>query len=112
LFIGAATEAADRRVVRVDHGRVRIGSEKCQDGTGVVVVAVAQDEGVGAGEIDAEGGCVGDERRPLAGVEEETFFAAIDPRGEAVFGHHIGRGFVVDDEGDRDRRGHGLSVSG
>ena len=81
-------------------------------GRGDAGVAVAEDEGAGARETDAERRGVGDECGALAGVEEEAFLSGIDPRGEAVFGYQLRRGLVVDDKGDRDGRSHGRSVSG
>ena len=53
-LVWAATETADGCVVRVNHGRVRVDGEERGYGASVVIVAVAQDKGVGLREVDIE----------------------------------------------------------
>ncbi len=52
----------------------------------MVVVAVAQHDGIGAFQGDAEHVCIHAQGRSLAGVEEEAPMLGFDPHGQAVLG--------------------------
>ena len=51
----------------------------------MVIVAMAEYDGVGPREIDAELRSVVLQHHALAGVEEHAVAASVDPVGEAVF---------------------------
>jgi len=68
---------------------------KFEEPAGVVVVAVADGDGIGGGEVDAEGFCVLLDGHALAGVPEDFVTLVIHPNGEAVLGYEAGASDAV-----------------
>jgi hypothetical protein len=56
----------------------------------MIVMAVAEHDGVRHSEVDAELGGVVLQRHALSGVEQDTMRAGVDPIGEAVFAEQAG----------------------
>ena len=59
-------------------------AENLAEAAGMVVVAMAEDDCLGCGRVDAERRGVGGEREPLPGVEEDPAIAQFDPDSQAV----------------------------
>lgn len=88
--------------VQVQHGH-RGGGKRVGESADVVVVSVADDDGVGGREIDAEAAGVVWQRESLPGVEQHAVRARINPEREAVLPENTGaaRGvFAEERDGD------------
>lgn len=58
--------------------------EHAAEPAGVVVVPMAEHDGVGQSQGNAQAGCVVLEDRPLSGVEQDPLAPALDPIGQAM----------------------------
>jgi len=65
----------------------------------MVVVAVAENDGVGLAESDAQGLRIRPEDRSLPGVEKHAPRAGFDPEREAVLAEHPAQPGRIVDEG-------------
>ena len=84
--------------VDVDRGG-RIRREEGCEAAAVVVVAVAEDAGLGLRDVDAEPLRVAEEGVRLPGVEEELVPGGLNLEAEAVLGAEAVEGAVVDEAG-------------
>jgi len=78
---------------------VRIHGQHGRNAAAMVVVAVAQHEGVGCGQVDAQPPGVAGERAPLPRVEQDAPTGGLDPEGEAVLRRQGRRRLVVHQDG-------------
>jgi hypothetical protein len=71
--------------------------ENVRQTAGMVVVTVAEDQGIGLAGDDVQGRGVRQQSLALAGVEKDPLIVGLDPQGETMFGDKARSRFIIDD---------------
>ena len=81
----------DGSATSMEHMRSSVHSKECGYASGVVIVAMAQYQGVGSTQIDAKMIGIWDKGQPLSRIEKNAHVASFDPGGKTVFRKHVVR---------------------